>query len=75
MPPANEQDRTEKQRRAASARKALENADSFTLSAQYLYYTAQDPDFLLSLRKEYKDFNSKKIDRLIISPPKWTKRQ
>lgn len=74
MPPANEQDRTEKQRRAAGARKALENADSFTLSARYLYYTAQDLDFLLSLRKEYKDFNSKKIDRLIIKPPEWTKR-
>ncbi|MBS9422979.1 toxin [Photorhabdus caribbeanensis] len=75
MPPANEQDRTEKQRRAAAARNALENADSFTLSARYLYYTAQDPDFLLSLRKEYKDFNSKKIERLIIKPPEWTKRQ
>ncbi|OWO80573.1 toxin [Photorhabdus luminescens] len=75
MPPANEQDRTEKQRRAAGARKALENADSFTLSARYLYYTAQDPDFLLSLRKEYKEFNSKKIDRLVIRPPEWTKRQ
>ncbi|MCA6220829.1 RHS repeat-associated core domain-containing protein [Photorhabdus antumapuensis] len=69
MPPANEQDRTEKQRRATGARKALENADSFTLSARYLYYTAQDPDFLLSLRKEYKEFNNKKIDRLIIRSP------
>ncbi|MCT8346562.1 hypothetical protein LGZ99_04860 [Photorhabdus temperata] len=75
MPPANEQDKTEKQRRATGSRKALENADSFTLSARYLYYTAQDPDFLLSLHKEYTEFNNKKIDRLIISPPKWTRAQ
>ncbi|CAQ84187.1 MULTISPECIES: RHS repeat domain-containing protein [Photorhabdus] len=69
MPPANEQDRTEKQRRATGARKALENADSFTLSARYLYYTAQDPNFLSSLRKAHRDFNNKKTDRLIIRPP------
>ncbi|TDB57276.1 RHS repeat-associated core domain-containing protein [Photorhabdus khanii] len=75
MPPANEQDKTEKQRRATGSRKALENADSFTLSVRYLYYTAQDPNFLLSLRKEYQEFSHKRVDRLIVTPPKWTKAQ
>lgn len=70
-PPATEQERTDKQRRARGAETALENADSFTLATRYLSHLSKNPEFLSQLRTSHEAFIKGATPQFIVRPPKW----